>query len=109
MAYIEQNHRCAHGGYYASVARDRYGERPLDIDENIGIARLSAAIFASTGEAWVKRIGLHALAYLYRPSVALSRSSETGILLAAEHLVEAVPGGSCRFRRNPSGSRVLIR
>jgi hypothetical protein len=102
MAFIEQNFRCASAGYYTGAACERFGERLLDIDENISIARGAVSMLGAGGEPWLKRMALHALRYLCQTGVALSRSSDIGILLAEESVKRAT-SGDFAFEKNEFG------
>jgi uncharacterized protein YyaL (SSP411 family) len=79
--FIEANFRSA-GGYASAVV----GKTPIapvpQIDENIKLARYANLLFRYSGDQSHRAIAAHALAWLARPSVALDRLTEAGVLLA---------------------------
>ncbi|HET9482912.1 MAG TPA: hypothetical protein VFO79_03060, partial [Xanthomonadales bacterium] len=80
-AFVEARFRAASG--YAAGVRGDAPIAPLPhLDENIALARWTNLLARYTGDPAHAATARHALAWLARPDVALSRLTDAGVLLA---------------------------
>jgi uncharacterized protein len=72
-------------GFMSTAHRGALKPR-ANIDENLALARFANSLSRYTGKTEYRELAEHAMRYLVTEQIALSRPSETGILLAAGEL-----------------------
>lgn len=97
-------------GFYSAVANEKSALKPVrQIDQNISVTRHFNLIAQFTGNKQYSEAARHAMQYLTHASVALSRITEAGILLADNELNRAPLHITVIGRKNDRQAKSLYR